>query len=49
MKEQKAKPKRQPPVRIPLDFETAVTGLLQVDPKKPVESKHPTKKPRQKK
>jgi hypothetical protein len=23
---------RQPPVRIPLDFDTAVSGLLKVDP-----------------
>lgn len=29
---------RQPPIHIPLDFETAVGGLLKVDPKSPVES-----------
>ena len=28
-------PKYKPPVNIPLDFETAVEGLLQVDPKSP--------------
>ncbi|QDU31676.1 hypothetical protein ETAA8_68360 [Anatilimnocola aggregata] len=39
--------KRKPPVHIPLDFETAVGGLLKVDPKKLPESakKKPTAKP----
>ncbi len=44
MKEQKSKSKRQPPVRIPLDFERAVEGLLKVDPKKPVPEKTAEKK-----
>jgi hypothetical protein len=42
--------KRLPPVSIPLDFETAVQGLLAVDPKEPIEqSKAAKKKPRPKK
>jgi hypothetical protein len=49
MAEQKAKSKRQPPVRIPLDFERAVEGLLAVDAKKPVRQKSAKKKPRPKK
>jgi hypothetical protein len=28
-----AEPRRQKPIRIPLDFQTAVRGLLKVDPK----------------
>lgn len=37
---------RQTPIHIPLDFDTAVGGLLKVDPKEPVESvrKKPAKK-----
>jgi len=42
----KEKQARQPPIHIPLDFETAVSGLLKVDPKEPVES---VRKPRAKK
>lgn len=42
--------KRLPPVHIPLNFERAVQGLLQVDPKGPTaESKATKKKPRPKK
>jgi hypothetical protein len=41
--------KRLPPVRIPLDFETAVTAFTQVDPKGPVREKPAKKKPRPKK
>jgi hypothetical protein len=48
VKEQKAKQKRLPPVRIPLDFERAVEGLLAVDPKGPVPEKPAKKKPRPK-
>jgi hypothetical protein len=43
----KVKQSRQAPIHIPLDFETAVGGLLKVDPKQPVESVR--KKPLRKK
>lgn len=38
--------KRNPPIKIPLDFDTAVDGLLKVDPKQPEEivRKKPAKK-----
>ena len=49
MKEQKNKAKRLPPVKIPLDFNRAVEGLLAVDPKGPVREKSAKKKPRTKK
>jgi hypothetical protein len=48
---QPAKPEKRaksPPLRIPLDFETAVTAFSQVDPKGPVREK-PAKKKRPKK
>jgi hypothetical protein len=48
VKEQKPKAKRQPPIHIPLDFETAVTAFTQVDPKSPMR-KPAKKKPRPKK
>jgi hypothetical protein len=48
-KTHKASGKRLPPVRIPLDFETAVTAFTQVDPKGPVREKSAKKKPRPKK
>ncbi len=35
--------KRKPPVHIPLDFETAIEGLLQVDPKSPEKAEKPKK------
>jgi hypothetical protein len=38
MAETKRNQTRQPPVHIPLPFETAVEGLLKVDPQQPVES-----------
>jgi hypothetical protein len=41
--------KRLPPVRIPLDFDRAVEGLLAVDPKGPIAQKGAKKKPRRKK
>ncbi len=40
-------PSRKPPIRIPLDFETAVEGLLQVDPRKS-EDDNAKEKPNQK-
>jgi hypothetical protein len=44
------KSQRNPPLHIPLDFEAAIDGLLQVDPKQPVDSKRePEKKPPRKK
>jgi hypothetical protein len=49
VKEQKTKAKRLPPVRIPLDFDRAVEGLLAVDPKGPAPEKSAKKKPRPKK
>ena len=33
--DQQEKPKKSPPIKIPVDFETAVEALVQVDPKKP--------------
>jgi hypothetical protein len=47
-KTHKASGKRLPPVSIPLPFEKAVEGLLQVDSKGPVQQK-PAKKKGQKK
>ena len=32
--DQQKKPKKSPPIKIPLDFETAVEGLLMVNPEK---------------
>ena len=49
MTDRKEKPKRLPPVRIPLDFETAVTAFSQVDPRGPIAKKPAKKKPRPKK
>jgi hypothetical protein len=43
MKRKKKPAKRLPPVRIPLDFDKAVEGLLAVDPKGPVRER-PKKK-----
>jgi hypothetical protein len=45
-----AKSGRTPPLHIPLDFDTAVGGLLKVAPKEPVKSvrKKPAKKGRKK-
>jgi hypothetical protein len=43
-RDQKSEPKRLPPVHIPLSFESAVEGLLAVDPKGPVREKRPKKK-----
>jgi hypothetical protein len=40
---------RLPSVKIPLTFEQAVSGLLAVDPKRPVLEKPANKKPRPKK
>jgi hypothetical protein len=37
---------RQPPVHIPLDFNTAIGGLLAVDPKKLPPSAKKTAKPK---
>jgi hypothetical protein len=45
---EKGKPKRLPPVKIPLPFERAVEGLLAVDPKGQVREKSAKKKPRPK-
>jgi hypothetical protein len=49
VEEKSPKPKRLPPVRIPLDFETAVTAFSQVDPRGPIAKKPAKKKPRRKK
>jgi hypothetical protein len=45
-RDQKNSPKRLPPVSIPLSFDKAIEGLLQVDPKGPVPEKLAKKKPR---
>jgi hypothetical protein len=41
---QHAKPKRQPPLHIPLPLEKLLDGLLAVDPKQMPTQKKPTKK-----
>jgi hypothetical protein len=38
--------KKQPPVRIPLDFDATLGGLLKVNPKKPGHAKKSSKKSR---
>jgi len=47
-RDQKTAQKQLPPVCIPLDFERAVAGLLQVDPKSPVPENAAKKKARKK-
>jgi hypothetical protein len=50
MPERRGKPKRQPPLHIPLPLEKLVDGLLAVDPKQMAAKKQAaTKKPRPKK